>query len=163
MDTNYAKGSDAPAAAQLGARRRGKGAGVQAQVQEMFRRAKFSGKADDKKLTASNWNDGWLEAVSEGEAVVGEAMQPSADGEAQMGAHAVKNGGAQQEGPSEIQRRTTQIDGQVVRVQEDSYSDSGRPETHWSTQKASEGNSTDAEVLPVRSNGEPGGGVEFAV
>ncbi|MGB1603510.1 MAG: hypothetical protein ACPIOQ_62840, partial [Promethearchaeia archaeon] len=124
VDTNYAKGSDAPAAAQLGARRRGKGAGVQAQVQEMFRRAKFSGKADDKKLTASNWNDGWLEAVSEGEAVVGEAMQPSADGEAQMGAHAVKNGGAQQEGPSEIQRRTTQIDGQVVRVQEDSYSDS---------------------------------------
>ena len=162
MDTNYAKGSDAPAAAQLGARRRGKGAGVQAQVQEMFRRAKFSGKADDKKLTASNWNDGWLEAVSEGEAVVGEAMQPSADGEAQMGAHAVKNGGAQQEGPSEIQRRTTQIDGQVVRVQEDSYSDSGRPETHWSTQKASEGNLTDAEVLPVRSNGEPGGGVEDA-
>ena len=53
VDTNYAKGSDAPAAAQLGARRRGKGAGVQAQVQEMFRRAKFSGKADDKKLTAN--------------------------------------------------------------------------------------------------------------
>jgi hypothetical protein len=42
VDTNYAKGSDAPAAAQLGARRRGKGAGVQAQVNEIFRRAKFT-------------------------------------------------------------------------------------------------------------------------
>jgi len=67
VDTNYAKGSDAPAAAQLGARRRGKGAGVQAQVQEMFRRAKFSGKSDENKVTSGNWRDDWVEAFEDAE------------------------------------------------------------------------------------------------
>jgi len=68
VDTNYAKGSDAPAAAQLGKRRRGKGAGAQALVQEIFRRAKFTGTTDVNTVTSSNWKDDWVGAFDNGDA-----------------------------------------------------------------------------------------------
>ena len=80
VDTNYAKGSDAPAAAQLGARRRGKGAGVQAQVNELFRRAKISGRDDADMVSKANWKDDWLDTfdTAEGAARADAPAQPGA-------------------------------------------------------------------------------------
>ena len=58
VDVNYAKGSNAPAAASLGKLRRGKGAGRELKVQEMMRRAKL-GEVGQRKTIKDGWNMTW--------------------------------------------------------------------------------------------------------
>jgi len=77
VDTNYAKGSEAPAAAQLGKIRRGKGAGEQAKVNEMFRRAKFN-RGEAKMMSKTNWKDDWLDTFDRAESAPSEDA-PGAD------------------------------------------------------------------------------------
>jgi len=77
VDTNYAKGSEAPAAAQLGKIRRGKGAGEQAKVNEMFRRAKFI-RGEAKMMSKTNWKDDWLDTFDRAESAPSEDV-PGAD------------------------------------------------------------------------------------